>query len=112
MPKSEVRTDCAEEFAGELERLGNTMPRRINASADNAEHGLARLVLAIVDLVRRLLEKQAVRRIEDGSLTEEQVERLGETFMKLENRMFELKAAFGLEDDDLDLKLGPIDEVL
>jgi hypothetical protein len=84
------------------------IPERIDAGADVVENGLARLVLAIVELVRRLLEKQALRRMDRGTLTEEEVERLGNALMKLEEKMAELKRTFGLQDDDLNLSLGPV----
>ena|ERR1700738_587959 len=84
------------------------IPERIDADADVVENGLARLVLAIVELVRRLLEKQALRRMDRGTLTEDEVERLGNALMKLEEKMAELKKVFGLEDDDLNLSLGPV----
>jgi hypothetical protein len=69
---------------------------------------LARLVLSIIELVRRLLEKQALRRMDAGNLTEEEIERLGTALMKLEEKMVEMKKVFGLEDDDLNLSLGPV----
>lgn len=72
------------------------------------ENGLARLVLSIIELVRRLLEKQALRRMDAGNLTEEEIERLGTALMKLEEKMIEMKKVFGLEDDDLNLSLGPV----
>ena len=85
-----------------------TIPERIDAGADSVENGLARLVLAIVELVRRLLEKQALRRMDRGTLSEEEIERLGTALMKLEEKMGELKRTFGLEDDDLNLSLGAV----
>jgi len=72
------------------------------------ENGLARLVLSIIELVRRLLEKQALRRMDAGNLTEEEIERLGTALMKLEEKLMEMKRVFGLEDDDLNLSLGPV----
>jgi len=72
------------------------------------ENGLARLVLSIIELVRRLLEKQALRRMDAGNLTEEEIERIGTALMKLEEKMMEMKRVFGLEDDDLNLSLGPV----
>lgn len=84
------------------------IPERIDAGADVVENGLARLVLAIVELVRRLLEKQALRRMDRGTLTDDEVERLGDALMKLEEKMAELKRIFGLQDDDLNLSLGPV----
>lgn len=86
----------------------STIPERISADPEVVENGLARLVLAIIELVRRLLEKQALRRMDRGTLTDAEVERLGEALMKLEEKMAEMKKVFGLEDDDLNLSLGPI----
>ena len=68
----------------------------------------ARLVLSIIELIRRLLEKQALRRMDAGNLSEAEIERLGNALMKLEEKMDELKRVFGLSDDDLNLKLGPV----
>jgi len=84
------------------------IPERISADPEIVENGLARLVLSIVELVRRLLEKQAIRRMDAGNLSEEEIERLGTALMKLEEKMAGLKAVFGLSDDDLNLKLGPV----
>ena len=91
-----------------LEFTDSMIPERISADPEAIENGLARLVLAIIELVRRLLEKQALRRMDRGTLTDDEIERLGEALMKLEDKMTELKAVFGLSDDDLNLKLGPI----
>jgi hypothetical protein len=81
----------------------------VNVSADpeRLEKGLAQLVLTIIELLRQLMERQALHRIEGGSLTADEIERLGRTFMALANRMEELKREFGLEDEDLNLNLGP-----
>ena len=86
----------------------STIPERISADPDAVENGLARLVLSIIELVRRLLEKQALRRMDAGNLSEEEIERLGSALMKLEEKMAEMKKVFGLEDDDLNLSLGPV----
>ena len=72
------------------------------------EHGLAKLVLTLVELIRRLMERQAIRRMEGGALTAMQVERLGEAFRRLEIKMGELKRVFGLKDEELNLDLGPL----
>ena len=98
--------------AGELDRLQDAFPRRVNADPEKVEKGLAQLVLTLVELLRQLMERQAVRRMEQGNLTDEQIERLGQTFMKLEQRMEELKAEFELEDKDLNLNLGPLGDLL
>jgi hypothetical protein len=89
-----------------------SLPARINANPETVEHDLAKLVLALIELIRRLLEKQALRRVEAGSLSEDEVERLGETLLKLEQKMDELKTTFGLQDEDLDLNLGPLGDLM
>jgi len=85
---------------------------RIDTDHENVEQGLAQLVLTVIELVRQLMERQALYRMESGSLDDEQVERLGSTFQRLEERMAELTRAFGLEQDDLNLHLGPIGDLL
>ncbi len=104
--------DALRDYANELTQVDPGLPRRINADQQNVEQGLAKLVLTLIELIRRLLEKQAIRRMEAGSLTDEEVERLGETFMKLEEKMAELKATFGLQDEDLNLNLGPLGDLM
>jgi Gas vesicle protein K len=101
-----------EDKLGELDRLASAMPRRINADPEHVEKGLAQLVLTLVELLRQLMERQALRRMENGTLTDDQIDRLGETFMKLEQRMNELKEHFELEDGDLNLNLGPLGDLL
>src|SRR5947208_10079186 len=106
------RSGELEPVLGELERLRDAFPRRVNADPEKVEKGLAQLVLTLVELLRQLMERQALRRMEQGTLTDEQIERLGETFMKLEQRMEQLKAEFGLTDHDLNLHLGPLGDLL
>jgi cob(I)alamin adenosyltransferase len=101
-----------DQLVSELDRLGTAFPKRVNADPERVEQGLAQLVLTLVELLRQLMERQALRRMEQGTLTDEQIERLGETFMKLERRMEELKREFGLEDRDLNLNLGPLGDLL
>jgi Gas vesicle protein K len=92
--------------------LGDALSRRINADPEGVERGLAQLVLTIVELLRQLMERQALRRVEAGGLSDEQIERLGETLMLLSERMEELKNDFGLTDRDLNLDLGPLGRLL
>src|SRR3954454_9621162 len=99
-------------FGDELDRLDQGLRRRVNADRDELERGLGQLVLTLIELLRQLLERQALRRIEGGSLSPEEVERLGETFMLLAERMKELKETFGLEDEDLSLDLGPLGRLM
>ena len=101
-----------EDFVSEMEHAESPLPRRINADPEEVERGLAKLVLTLIELLRRLLERQAVKRVEGGSLTDEEIERLGDTFMKLNERMEELKVSFGLEGEDLNLNLGPLGDLM
>ena len=101
-----------ERVARRLEELGDAFPRRIDADPEKVERGLAQLVLTLIELLRQLMERQALRRMEQGTLSDEEIERLGQTFMRLGERMEELKAEFGLEDDDLNLNLGPLGSLL
>jgi hypothetical protein len=101
-----------DEFLRGLDRLGQALPARVNADERNVERGLAQLVLTLIDLLRQLMERQAVRRMEGGTLTEDEVERLGRTFMLLEKRMGELKKSFNLEDADLNIDLGPLGKLM
>jgi hypothetical protein len=107
-----MSTDLFSETAGTLERLEAALPHRLNADPEGLEKGLAQLVLTLVELLRELMERQALRRVEGGSLTEVEVERLGNTFRRLDERMDELKAHFGLRDEDLNIHLGPLGDLL
>ncbi len=102
----------ANEIIEELEKIKPGDQNRINATPDNVESGLAKLVLTLIELIRKLMEKQAMRRIDGNTLTEDQIENLGETLMKLENKMDELKKIFNLTDKDLNLNLGPLGDLL
>src|SRR5690348_1547548 len=101
-----------DDFLRGLEGLSDRPPNRVNADPHNVERGLAKLVLTLIDLLRQLMERQAIRRMEGGSLTDEQIERLGQTFMLLEKRLGELKESFGLKDEDLNLDLGPLGKLM
>jgi hypothetical protein len=101
-------TNEEEELREALTFTESVVPERISADAEIVENGLAKLVLSIIELVRRLLEKQALRRMDSGNLSEEEIERLGNALMKLEEKMAEMKRTFGLADEDLNMKLGPM----
>jgi hypothetical protein len=105
-------SDSPEDFIEEIEKIQNVLPAKIDANPENVEKGLAKLVLTLIELIRQLMEKQGMRRMEGGSLTDEEIERLGETFIKLEEKMKELKEIFDLEDEDLNLNLGPLGDLM
>lgn len=99
-------------LAGSLNDCPRATPVCMDIDSERVERDLARLVLSVIELLRKLLERQAVRRVENGSLSEEEIERLGETLQRLETRMGELKAAFGLQDQELTLDLGPLRDLI
>jgi hypothetical protein len=94
--------------AGASASIGSRLPSQIRIDPENVRNGLVQLVLTLIELLRELLERQALRRIDGGSLTEEEIERLGLTFLRLSEEMDRLKQQFGLTDDDLNLDLGPL----
>jgi hypothetical protein len=99
-------------LADELQQLRAALPSRIDVDTEGVEQGLAQLVLTLVDFVRQLLERQAVRRMEGGNLTDEEVERVGLALMKLEEKVHELADQFGLQPGDLNINLGPLGDLL
>jgi len=98
--------------AAAAEGARHTTIERLAAEPEKAERGLAKLVLTVVELLRRLLEEQAVRRMQGGSLSEEEIERMGGVFQRLEHKMAELKRVFGLEGEELNLDLGPLGKLM
>ncbi len=95
-----------DEVRAELARVGSLLPERIELDAQNVERGLAGLVLSIVELLRQVLERQAVRRMERGSLTDDEIERVGLALMRLEEKVREIAAQFGLGEDEIRLRVG------
>lgn len=91
-----------------ISELAPDLPERIDADSTAAENGLARLVLTLIELLRKVLEHQAIRRMDGGGLTEAEVERLGLAMLRLHKRMEEMKEVFGLADEDLQVDLGPL----
>ena len=85
---------------------------KAHIDSKNVEKGLAKLVLTLIDLIRKLMEKQAIRRIDAGQLRAEEIERVGDTFLRLDERMEQLKKTFDLQDEDLNLDLGPLGDLL
>ncbi|HXF15087.1 MAG TPA: gas vesicle protein K [Terriglobales bacterium] len=85
---------------------------RLDCTPENIDQGLAKLVLSLIELLRQLLERQAIRRMEGGSLSEEQIESMGSSLMKLESKIREMAEQFGLTLADLNLDLGPLGNLL
>ena len=105
---NEAQSDFFGDFAEVLEPRRGTS--KINVDTEGVEQGLVKLVLALVELLHQLLERQAIRRVESGSLTEEEINRVGTTLMKLEEKIRELQEYFGI--DDLNIDLGPLGNLI
>jgi len=100
------------DFQAEIKHAKGTLPQRINSDPEGVQRGLAKLVLTLVELLRQLMERQALRRMDAGSLTDEEIERLGLTFLRLNQQMDELLLAFDLKREDLNLDLGPLGNLM
>ena len=96
----------------ELERTGASSPLRWNADPDDVQRSVAQLVLTLVEFIRKLLERQAIRRMDAGTLTDQQTEDIGRALMKLEETVVEIAAKFGIPPEDLNLELGPIGKLM
>ena len=96
----------------ELERAGASSPLRWNADPDDVQRSVAQLVLTLVEFIRKLLERQAIRRMDAGTLTDQQTEDIGRALMKLEETVAEIAAKFGIPPEDLNLELGPIGKLM
>jgi hypothetical protein len=113
-PKNISPDDMEQAVVGlnqELASLSSGTTQRIDCTSENIEQGLARLVLSLIELLRRLLERQAIRRMEGGTLADTQIEEMGLALMKLEQKIRELAAQFGLRPEDLNLDLGPLGQL-
>ena len=94
------------ELREEIERLRALLPERIDLDPADIERGLAGLVLTLVEFLRQVLERQAIRRMEGGSLSDDEVERVGLALMRLEEKVGEIAAQFGLDKDDIQLRIA------
>jgi hypothetical protein len=116
MKKRDLATLNAKEIdrlRADLEaRVKNNAPPRWNADPDDVQRSVVQLVLSLVEFLRRLLERQAIRRMEEGTLSEDEIERIGVALMKLEQTVKELAAEFGIEPEELNLDLGPIGRLM
>jgi hypothetical protein len=112
--QSEALSDFARVLNGGQEAFGrsNAQKGRLNLDEHNLKNGLGQLVLTLVKLLHELLERQAIRRIDAGSLSEDQIERVGVTLMRQAEEIDRLRVEFGLEEEDLNLDLGPLGKLL
>lgn len=111
-PSGEGLSIDRQEMVARLTELAEQLPARIDVDPDAVGRDLARLVLTLIELLRQVVEHQAVRRMEDGDLSDEQVERMGTALWRLEEKMGEIRAVFGLAGEDLNIDLGPLGKLL
>jgi hypothetical protein len=95
-----------------LAEIARALPSRIDVDPDAVQQDLARLVLTLVELLRRVMEHQALRRVDEGDLTDEQIENMGLALWRLEEKMKEIRGVFGLAGEDLNVDLGPLGKLL
>ena len=107
-----VEIEELEAMRGELERFANAPPPRWNADPEDVRRSVVKLVLTLVEFIRQLLERQAIRRMDAGTLTAEQTEAVGLALMRLEETVRDLGAQFGIAPEDLTLDLGPVGRLL
>jgi hypothetical protein len=102
-----------ESLRAELERrVGDLAPPRWNADPEDVQRSVARLVLTLVEFLRQLMERQAIRRMEAGTLTPQETEEVGQALMRLEDTIRDIGRRFGLEPEDLNLDLGPLGRLI
>lgn len=108
----EERRQAREALVAELVEVAEQLPSRIDIDPEAVQRDLARLVLTLIELLRRVVEHQAIRRMEDGDLSDEQVERMGTALWRLEEKLAEIRESFGLAADELNIDLGPMGKLL
>jgi hypothetical protein len=110
MNEIQIHSDAPGRSRPEQDR--RSVSERLNMDPESVDRGLASLVLTVVELLRQLMERQALRRVDQGDLSSEKIEEIGTTLMILEERMTELREHFGLTPDDLNIDLGPLGSLL
>lgn len=100
------------ERTADLREVAPALPARLDATPEDIEAGVGKLVLTLVEFIRQVLEHQAVRRMEGGGLDDDEMERLGLALMRLQERLEDIRDAFGIEEDDLNIDLGPLGRLL
>lgn len=109
---SESNEEAKKALLAELTEIAEALPARIDVDPDAVGKDLARLVLTLIELIRRVVEHQAVRRMDDPDLSDEQIERMGVALLRLEEKVAEMRELFGLASDELNIDLGPLGRLL
>lgn len=108
-----IDRDILHDSMKDVERLAATnLPQKINIDGDQVGKGLSQLALTLIKLIHELLERQAIRRMESGQLSDDDIERLGTTLMKQSQEIERLRDVFGLDEEDLTLDLGPLGKLV
>jgi hypothetical protein len=102
----------ADLLPGHLPAATTAAGRRLDIDGERVRNGLAQLVLTLVKLLHELLERQAIARMDSGSLSDEEIERLGTTLMQQADELKRVREVFGLKDEDLNIDLGPLGRLL
>jgi hypothetical protein len=110
--RSVIEVRELESLRAEVERQAGALAPRWNADPDDVQRSVARLVLTLVEFIRQLMERQAIRRLEADTLTAEETEAIGVALMRLEATVRDMAARFGLQPEDLNLDLGPLGRLL
>jgi hypothetical protein len=105
-------SDDREALLAEIAELAGALPSRVDIDPDLVGRDLAKLVLTLIELIRRVVEHQAIQRMDDPNLSEEQIEKMGVALLRLEEKMAEMRDLLGLAEDDLNVDLGPLGRLL
>ena len=104
--------DPRDAIAAELAKIADALPAQVDLDPERVGHDLAKLVLTLIELIRQVVEHQAIQRMDDPDLSPEQVEKMGIALMRLEEKVGEMREMFGLAADDLNIDLGPLGRIL
>lgn len=107
-----MNEERAPDASVELGDIAPDLARRIEAGPEDIEQGLAKLVLTLMEFLRQVLEHQAVRRMDGGGLSDEEIENVGLSLLRLSEKLEEVKLVFGLEGEELNIDLGPLGKLL
>jgi hypothetical protein len=105
--------DYIERLQREIKKAEENIPKLIDfGNSKKTEQGIAKLILTLVELIRRLMEKEAYRRVKSGMLLPIEIEKLGLTLKAVKKKINEIQAIFGIEDEELNLDLGPVGNLM
>jgi hypothetical protein len=112
MTMGDAESESRAALLAELTEVAEALPARIDVDPDAVGRDVARLVITLIELLRRVVEHQAVRRMDDDDISDEQIERMGIALLRLEEKLGEIREIFGLAGEDLNIDLGPLGKLL